>query len=354
MKRIRQGPAKPLPPDRQAKEPIWICRTLGRYGRKERHIQAFSAERAQQHAEQRQRHAGIPGNPGGRDQNQLTDPFDSAQYYYGYYEYYSMMNELGLADSYLRKCFAIEDSITTERLRRSVMHLQKEWYEQEAKIQRNHAETRLIILILSVILFLFLGSLVLVYLQKKRRTLLLEIERFQSLEREMNRQLSSLSEHNLAQQAEIISMIVGRISVVTMLGRQYSALQDSPPEESGFDRFERQKQVIVRCKQEIEALRGDKTFLIGLEEAIDECYDHIITRLRKLFGSRMSEQDYQIIAMLVAGTPVKGISLVTGLEPGTISTRKTRYKERILKTETPDAGFFIEKIYRKPITSPAF
>ena len=86
---------------------------------------------------------------------------------------------------------------------------------------------------------------------------------------------------------------------------------------------------------------------------MDNSYDHVLTRLRALFGPRITEQDYQIIAMLVAGTSVKGISLVTGLEPGTISTRKTRYKERILKTRTPDAGFFIEKIYRKPLT-PSF
>lgn len=278
---------------------------------------------------------------------------DSARYYYGLYKYLAARKDLESADEYLRLCYEIEDSLTTERLKRSVMHAQKDWYKRDSEHLQDLARKRLIILVLLGSLIVFSGLVAFSYFRRKRKEFGQELERFQLVEGELKEQITQLTENDDEQKARIVSLIVGRISVITMLGRQYSALQDSPAEESGFDRFERQKRVVQRCKQEIEALRGDKTFLIGFEEAVDNSYDHVLTRLRALFGPRITEQDYQIIAMLVAGTSVKGISLVTGLEPGTISTRKTRYKERILKTRTPDAGFFIEKIYRKPLT-PSF
>lgn len=283
----------------------------------------------------------------------LGSTIDSTRYCYGSYQYFSARKDFEKADSYLRQCYVLEDSITAVRLRRSVMHAQKEWFERDAAYQHEVARNRLIILLLLGCLVVLSCLFAFSYAKRKRKEFDRELDRFRVAENELTEQISLLTENNEKQRVGLVTMIVGRISVITMLGRQFSALQDTPSHESWYDHYDKMKKVVNDCKREISALRGDMTFLIGLEKAVDESNDRVIARLRALFKNKMTEQDYRIITLLVAGTPVKGISLVTGLESGTISTRKTRYKERILKTGTPDADFFIEKIYHRPITPPS-
>ena len=277
---------------------------------------------------------------------------DSASCYFGSYEYLAARKEFESADLDLRKCFDIEDSLTVLRLKRSVMHAQNDSYRRESEYQKDLAEKRLVILFLVGCLVILAGFLASGYYRRKMREFDQEVDRFDAVEGELKEQIMLLKENDERQKAGLISMIVGRISVITMLGREYSALQEAPSRESSYDHFDRMKTVVNDCKQEINALRGDTTFLIGLEKAVNESHEQVIARLRLLFGDKMTEQDYRIITLLVAGTPIKGISLVTGIEPGTLSTRKTRYKERILKTGARDAAFFIDKIYREPLKAP--
>lgn len=168
---------------------------------------------------------------------------DSASYYYGNYEYLAAGKAFESADKDLRKCFAIEDSLTVLRLKRSVMHAQKDSYRREADYQHDLATKRLIILILIFCLSVLSGIIAVEYYRKKKREFVQELDRFQAAEGELKEQITLLTEHDERQKAGLISMIVGRISVITMLGREYSALQEAPSRESSYDHFDRMKKV---------------------------------------------------------------------------------------------------------------
>lgn len=81
---------------------------------------------------------------------------------------------------------------------------------------------------------------------------------------------------------------------------------------------------------EMERLHNKVPLQKSLEKSLDSAKNEIVKRSRNIFGDSLNESDYQVLTGVFAGLSANEISFLTGLAPGTVRTRKSRLKTRIL------------------------
>lgn len=78
----------------------------------------------------------------------------------------------------------------------------------------------------------------------------------------------------------------------------------------------------------------DSEGIKSLEKQIDLTMDNVIQKLRSI--PELNEDDIKIAMLGLCGFEYKVISVITGIKPKTVSGKKTRLKEKILKSGSPD------------------
>ena len=79
-------------------------------------------------------------------------------------------------------------------------------------------------------------------------------------------------------------------------------------------------------------------------QALNLYKDGILCKLRSRYGKGMDDLDYKLLILFFSGLPVKTISYLTGMDSGTVYTRRTRYKNRFEKLDSPEGQFFIDNL----------
>ena len=253
------------------------------------------------------------------------------------YHYYVAKEEKNDQDAlyFLEQTVLVQNRLIIDQLTQSVETAKSEYFramsaESANKLLKRNAQILLLMgCFLLVVFFLYLH-----YRQKKQ-----ELE------------LAIVSHHELTQQLKerggaVVSLISGRVATLSRLLDQYEQLQKPDPKDaSRFDRDESAREKIRQFQQAIDALRKDTSFIMGLEDGLDASKDRIMSRLRKTFESRLTEEDYRILTLLFAGIDGPGISYVTGVKIATVRVKKYRYRERFEKLpDGPDKALFLREI----------
>ena len=126
----------------------------------------------------------------------------------------------------------------------------------------------------------------------------------------------------------VMDLLRERIDLVKTLLEKHDAMKQRK-HLSYIDELEALQEAVQGYNQYLEELRSDKRFLGDLEKALDAGKDGLMRKTRALFGTRLTEEDYQILSCYFAGLDASTISFITGIKPGTIRTKKSRYKQRI-------------------------
>lgn len=128
--------------------------------------------------------------------------------------------------------------------------------------------------------------------------------------------------------ALVLKLLRDKIGMVKKLIEKHDAMK-LRSDLSYVDELE-SLQVTVRGYQAyLEELRGDMSFLGEMEDALNEASGGIMSCARSLLKGQVSENDFQILACILAGMDAGAISFVSGLSRGTVRTRKSRIKKRI-------------------------
>ena len=86
-------------------------------------------------------------------------------------------------------------------------------------------------------------------------------------------------------------------------------------------------------KKTIESFTENRDFLTNMEHALNAAKSNIMARVRALYGNRISESDYLILAGLFAKMSPAAISFLTGVKEGTIRVKKSRFIDRFEKLD---------------------
>lgn len=96
------------------------------------------------------------------------------------------------------------------------------------------------------------------------------------------------------------------------------------------DKLEELQEKIDTLRLEMDRLHKRVPLQKSLEKSLDSAKNEIVKRSRNIFGDSLNESDYQVLTGVFAGLSANEISFLTGLAPGTVRTRKSRLKTRIL------------------------
>lgn len=153
--------------------------------------------------------------------------------------------------------------------------------------------------------------------------------------RRKNREIGGLAEEvdaanrrseNVSQAVSLL--IEDRVSMVRSITEKHDALREKK-EETYINQLEQLRDKVANYDGYIRAMRRGNQFLGELERALNAADQDIMLRLRKIFGDTMKEEDYRFYACVFAGIGNASISFISGLAPGTVRTRKSRYKDKL-------------------------
>lgn len=93
------------------------------------------------------------------------------------------------------------------------------------------------------------------------------------------------------------------------------------------------KLIADKVKSEIDAVRTDA--FADMEQAVNDCRDNLLTRLRKAYPE-IRPEEYQLAAYLASGLSARTISLLLGESIDVVYKRKSRLKKRLSQLSDPD------------------
>ena len=164
---------------------------------------------------------------------------------------------------------------------------------------------------------------------------------------EIMKEMAQLVQTNRNNCDAIAVLIEERIKLMQSLVSQYNKDKPSGKNLSLHDYVEHLQTINDNYRKSLEAFDGDKTFLSKIEQALNAGKSNIMARVRTLYGNRISENDYLILAGLFIGMSTASISFITGIKEGTIRVKKSRFLDKFEKLEdSEDKQLFINELLR--------
>lgn len=272
--------------------------------------------------------------------HQKTD-VDTAQYLYSLYLINKHEAKRDLPDAYLEQTLDIQNERVLKKMRQSLSFSQAEHYRQESLFQEGRiTKLRSLFLYGTTVIVL----LILLFAERIRRQALLRKKDLETIAG-VESQLMELQKSNTNIAQTVFELVSGKLETVKMLSEQYDAL-DSIRQDNADDiiRLRSADMILDEYAKALDLLRKNDSYLDGLEQALNLYKDGILYKLRSRYGKGMDDLDYKLLILFFSGLPVKTISYLTGMDSGTVYTRRTRYKNRFEKLDSPEGQFFIDNL----------
>lgn len=129
----------------------------------------------------------------------------------------------------------------------------------------------------------------------------------------------------------VLTILKDKMDIVRNLTDKRVIAEKRTIRGSYFDRMEALQQMVDNYQHYLEELRGDKTFFGNMEESLNIAKNNIMQNARRLLGQSIQETDYAILCCFIAGMTTSAVSFVVDLRPGTVRTRKSRLKSKIME-----------------------
>lgn len=132
----------------------------------------------------------------------------------------------------------------------------------------------------------------------------------------------------------VLDLLREKTTMVKMLLEKHDAMKMKEG-LSYMDELETLQEAVQGYNNYLEELRSDKRFFGDLEKALDVAKGGLMKKTRALFGNSVSEEDYRIISCFYAGLDTSSISFISRIKPGTLRTKKSRFKAKL--EDLPDS-----------------
>ena len=188
----------------------------------------------------------------------------------------------------------------------------------------------------------------------------------------------------------VLQLLQEKVSMVRRLAEKHKVTRKQAEATSYTDKLESLEDTVARYHATLEELRGDLDFQGDLETALNigkngvmakaawvdingnryrfkadgtmatgkvniagKYYyfgtNGVMQKARQYLGANVSEEDYRILACLFAGMTPASISFVTSVKPGTIRTKKSRFKARFMEHPSSSVRKLLLGTLEKPL-----
>ncbi len=256
---------------------------------------------------------------------------------------------------FLERSVAIQDSLTRIMLGNSITAAERDYYDGIAKEQTLNAEIqsqkryKTIVLATALALFLILiTALLLNKIRRQNADVVLLKDEIDSKKEELavlRENLIEIESNNSESLSIVAKMILERVNLIENVLSKIDSL-DVPlfnqKRMSSYDYIEYLRNVLKDYHTGMSSIINDKSYAVGLEPALDIVKDGLMSKLRKVFGNTISQDDYVMLALLFSGLTPANTGKVTGIKPSTVRTKKVRYIQRFKDLpDGPDKELFL-------------
>lgn len=258
----------------------------------------------------------------------ITDA-DSAAFYDCVQHVSILRGDTAKAYENVLKVNVLQDRIVRSQLERSIVHAQKNYYEQHYNLERKNKQLMLlsgvaIILALTVVLLIILAALL-----RRKKQIILEMAKVNQLTED----IEELNQTRKGNDAVIATLLQDKIKTMQALSATYFNWSDDAfaKQEEHQGTFTKDE-ILSSFRKHLRKLRNDEHFLNSVERALDLSSQNLIHRLRNqisgpVVGTRLKELDFQYLVLFFAGFSSKSISFLMDSTEDAVRARKSRYRK---------------------------
>lgn len=289
---------------------------------------------------------------------------DSIHVYNTKYRIFNHRHNYQEANSQLERGVELHNKLVYNAENQQLANTVSDYRRKEAVRQSEIAKYRLVLLVITAIAILaLLGVIVLVAINRKRQIneknrIILEkeqkIEEDLTCIQEISDQLQIASSNQSEMAKSINDLIKEKIAIVKICADSYESVKSKPKynPRDPYRHLDEDPQKNKEAQMEefllaLDKFRRDETLFTVLEENVNKWRDNIMRRLRdacskeNMVKPRFSEDDFRILMLTYAGIPDRTIAFLMDMTCAAVRTRKTRYKERLLRPDISDGAIFV-------------
>lgn len=242
-----------------------------------------------------------------------------------------------------------------------------DYSQKEAVRQEEKASHRLHLLILSMLgilaLLIIMIQLIIIrrrQLQDKNRIILekeRKIEEDMAQIQEIAEELRAFRTGRTEMSETINALIQDKITIVKMCADAYEAVKNEPKSKSDdpyhyldVDPIKQKTEQMRLFLNALDQFRQDDSLFSLLEGSVNAARSDIMIRLRdtcsknKMAKPQFEEDDFRMLMLFYAGVPDRTIAFLMDMSCSAVRTRKTRYKERLMRPDVYGGAFFVQQI----------
>ncbi len=153
----------------------------------------------------------------------------------------------------------------------------------------------------------------------------------------------------------INSLIQDKIAIVKMCADAYEAVKNEKKTKDPYhyldeDPLQRKTEQMQQFLSALDKFRSDDSLFSLLEDSVNAAQSDIMIHLReaceknKMEKPQFEEHDFRMLMLFYAGIPDRTVAFLMDMSFASVRTRKTRYKERLLRPDIVNGPFFVQKL----------
>ena len=238
---------------------------------------------------------------------------DTLNIHFHTYHIYKQLHNYKAALESHEKVMILQDSIVRYNLQQPLISAQRDFYQANAELAASKLQNHRYITFIILTLLLFAFCISAVYIRYKIDIKNMHITRYMDMASELASELNG-------KDIQINNLFKRQFALLDKLSKTYYETHST-----SYDKEAIYKEV----KREISLFSNNKYILSELETIVNGHKDNILTILRKEVP--MSDSDYRLLCLYLAGFSAKAISVFTNDSTSNIYTRKSRLKQEIIR-----------------------
>ena len=259
---------------------------------------------------------------------------DSAALDYSKAQLSFLRGDSDLAYHLVTRAVSVQDSLTRALLQQSISGSQRDYYKNEAALQKERMKNIKQTVSLAAVICLLLVLLALASLigasRKKDQQLKEQMTQLFFSKKEIDR-ISKEKAHLLG------ALFSGRIKHLDSLTEKYFQTDDQKEKSVVFNEI----------KDTVQSLRNDPEVFSSLENDLNRYCNGIMAKLRKQVP-RIKNENLKLISLFFAGIPDNTIQiLLNKVSVDSLRMARSRLRKVIIASGAPDTNFFLEMLNKK-------
>ena len=278
---------------------------------------------------------------------------------------YSSHGDYRAANDQYTKGVELHNRMVFSRENQQLANAISDYNRQEAARQSELAGYRLHLLILSIFTTITLVIVLILVVKMRRRQLQEKNRIIQERERKIEEEVAQIQEiaEELQQSRDgstelskkMNALIQDKIHIVKMCADAYETVQKGhktkdPYHYLDIDPLKEKQAQMEQFLLALEQFRTDDSLFSLLEDSVNALKSQIMVKLRAAYlpgrmeKPQFDEEDFRMLMLFYAGIPDRTIAFLMDMSCASVRTRKTRYKERLLRSDIADGSYFVQEL----------